>query len=51
MFSLLLEHCQLIKEVIFQSLTGNAYFSLPIDVWIEWTMNKGSKLQVEQKGY
>ena len=36
MSSLSQEHCQLIKEIFSQSLTGNAYSSLPPDLWIEW---------------
>ena len=45
MSSLLQEHCQLIKEIFSQLLTGNTYSSLPPDLWIECTMNKGSKLK------
>ena len=43
--SLSQERCQLIKEIFSQSLTRNAYSSLPPDFWIECTMNKGSKLK------
>ena len=49
MSSLSQEHCQLIKEIFSQSLTGNAYSSLPPDLWIECTMNKGSKLKAGWK--
>ena len=45
MSSLSKEHCQLIKEIFFRSLTGNAYSSLVPDLWIECTINKGSKLK------
>ena len=47
MSSLPQEHCQIIKEMFSQSFTGNAYYSLPPDLWIECTMNKGSKLKAE----
>ena len=40
MSSLLQEHCQQIKKVFSQSFTGNAYSSLPYDVWIVYTLNK-----------
>ena len=45
MSSLLQEHCQLIKEIFSQSLSGNVYAFLPPDFWIECTMSKSSKLQ------
>ena len=47
--SLLQEHCQLIREIFSQSLTGKAYSSLLPDLWIECTMNKGSKLKERWK--
>ena len=28
-----------------QSMTGNPYSCLPLDMWIEMTMNKGSKMK------
>ena len=40
MSSLSQEHCQLIKEIFSQSLTENGYSSLPLDHWIECSMNK-----------
>ena len=49
MSSLPQEHCQLIKEIFSQLLTGNTYSSLPPDLWIECTMNKGSKLKAGWK--
>ena len=51
MSSLLQEHCQLIKEIFSQSLSGNAYAFLPPDFWIECTMSKSSKLQAGWKDY
>ena len=47
--SLSQEHCQLIKEIFSQSLIGKVYSSLPPDLWIECTMNKGSKLKAGWK--
>ena len=41
MSSLLQDHCQLIKEIFSQSLTKNTYSSLPPELWIDCTMNKG----------
>ena len=32
-----------------QSITGNAYSALPLDLWIEMTMNKGSKMKAGWK--
>ena len=49
MSSLPQEHCQLIKEIFSQSLTGNAYSSLSPDLWIECTMSKDSKLKAGWK--
>ena len=49
MSSLSQEHCQLIKEIFSQSLTGNAYSSFPLERWIEYTMNKSSKLKAGWK--
>ena len=48
MSSLSQKHCQLMKEIFYssQSFTGNAYSSLPPDLCIECTTNKGSKLKV-----
>ena len=44
--SLLQEQLQLIKEIFSQSLTGNVYSSLRLDLWIERIMSKGSKFKV-----
>ena len=33
------------KGLFAQSLTGNPYSRLPVDMWIEMTMNKGSKMK------
>ena len=49
MSSLSQEHCQLIKEIFSQSLTGNVYSSLPPDLWIDCTMNKDSNLKAGWK--
>ena len=49
MSSLAEEHVQSIKEIFSQSLTGNSYSSLPPDLWIECTMNKGSKMKAGWK--
>ena len=32
-----------------QSITGNAYSALPLDLWIEMTTNKGSKMKAGWK--
>ena len=44
MSSLPEEHEELISEIFSQSLTGNSYSSQPPDLWVECTMNKGSKI-------
>ena len=33
------------KGLFAQSLTGNPYSCLPLDMWIEMTVNKGSKIK------
>ena len=33
------------KDLLAQSLIGNPYSCLPLDIWIEMTMNKGSKMK------
>ena len=39
-----------IREGLFaQSMTGKPYSRLPLDLWIEMTMNKGSKMRAEWK--
>jgi hypothetical protein len=43
--SLLPEQTQFFSSNFAQSITGNAYSSIPWDMWIEMTMNKGSKLK------
>ena len=40
-----------IKKIFSQSLTWNAYSSLPLELWIECTINKGSELKTGWKGY
>ena len=37
------------KGLFAQSLTGNPYSYLPLDMWIEMTMNKGSKMKAGWK--
>ena len=32
-----------------QSMTGKPYSCIPLDLWIEMTMNKGSKMKAELK--
>ena len=49
MSSLPEEHEELISEIFSQSLTGNSYSSQPPDLWIECTMNKGSKMKAGWK--
>ena len=49
MFSLSQEHCQLIKQFFSLSFTGNTYYSLPLELWVRCTMNKGSKLKTGWK--
>ena len=39
------EHSDLISTIFSQSMTGNPYSNIPPDLWIECTMNKGSKLK------
>ena len=43
------DHTELIPEIFSQSLTGNPYSSQPPDIWIECTMNKGSKMKAGWK--
>ena len=49
MSSLPEEHEELISEIFSQSLTGNSYSSQPPDLWIECTMDKGSKMKAGWK--
>ena len=49
MSSLPEEHEELISEIFSQSLTGNSYSSQPPDLWIECTMDKGSKMKTGWK--
>ena len=51
MSSLSEEHCQLMREIFSQLLTGNTYSCLPLDHWIEWIINKGLTLKAGLKGY
>ena len=37
------------KSLFAQSLTGNPYSCLPLDMWIEMTMSKGSKMKASWK--
>ena len=37
------------EKIFSQSITGKAYSSLPMDLWIEMTMNKGSKMKAGWK--
>ena len=39
------DQTQFFSSSFSQSITGNAYSSIPWDMWIEMTMNKGSKLK------
>ena len=39
------EHSEMMCEIFAQSLTNNPYSAQPGDMWIECTMNKGSKLK------
>ena len=39
------------KGLFPQFLTGNPYSCLPLDMWIEITMNKGSKMKSGWKIY
>ena len=46
MCSLPEEHGNFMRDGLFsQSMTGNPYSCLPLDMWIEMTMNKGSKMK------
>ncbi len=40
------EQTQFLSSNFAQSMTGNPYSSIPWDLWIEMTMNKGSKMKV-----
>ena len=37
--------CYMEEGLFAQSMTGNPYSCIPLDLWIEMTMNKGSKLK------
>ena len=39
------EQVQFLRSNFAQSMTGNPYSSIPWDLWIEMTMNKGSKMK------
>lgn len=39
------EHTKMMSDIFAQSMTTNPYSAQPPDVWIECTMNKGSKLK------
>lgn len=43
--SLPTEQTQFFSSNFAQSMTGNPYSSIPLDMWIEVTMNKGSKMK------
>ena len=45
MKSLPIDHAIYMPQIFAQSLTENPYSALPPDMWIECTMNKGSKLK------
>ena len=43
------EHDALMSQLFAQSMTGKPYSDIPLDLWIECTMNKGSKLKAGWK--
>ena len=45
MSSLPEEHADYMSQIFSQSITGKPYSCLPLDLWIEMTMNKGSKMK------
>jgi hypothetical protein len=45
MKSLSPDHAKYMPDIFAQSMTNNPYSALPPDMWIECTMNKGSKLK------
>ena len=41
----------MVNGLFSQSMTGKSYSSIPLDLWIEMTMNKGSKMKAGWKKY